>query len=537
MKLFQLAVASLCLISCSPELPHSGPSLPEAVLPDDPAPAPEAEPEVSIWVPRADKGQAEGVHFEGEQLEMLTWGPKTFHIDFDGSFWIADTVVEQLLHLNRQGEVLGVIDLSATSIGSVMVDFNQDELAVISAASQPPRAVRYRRNGEFITAYDLPLEWRGSLSGIDLSDDGVITVERESGYRRYSIEVADDGSYELLPDRSLTWDLSEPSEFDQLVIRPVDSRNVISLRRFMGTWNDLFYVYAEEWRQDEYGRAVVDATVRMFNDEAEQLGLARVPIRERYTFVDLGGVQYDALTDQMLVMMTQPDGVTIAPLEFVDQLAPLADWGKPEGWDPGPKDGALPQQSLVCWSSMDSVVGQMLMNAYSGSNVQPNSAGCTGRTIPSYILGNAFFGVPYSWGDCDNHTEFDNFMDTANGTNNYKAGDADGTLTSPSSCSRGTDCSGLVTRAWGYSCPGGKLSTTSIATPTYTTVDTGSWNAGEVYNLAGSHVVIYYGLQSGSNYYWYEATVDLNYDAVVRSTHPMSYYSGYTHRRFVNQCP
>lgn len=41
----------------------------------------------------------EGVQYEGENVpEMLTWGPAAFTVAPDGSFWIADTVGNRLLH-------------------------------------------------------------------------------------------------------------------------------------------------------------------------------------------------------------------------------------------------------------------------------------------------------------------------------------------------------------------------------------------------------------------------------------------------------
>src|SRR5262245_51749312 len=100
------------LVGCTPQPSGSGLEVNEGLqLPDVgaevPAPAAEVE-QVSAWIPRANKGEPGGVHFEGEQLEMLPWGPKTFHIDTDGTFWIADTVVEQVLHTERDGQIIEV---------------------------------------------------------------------------------------------------------------------------------------------------------------------------------------------------------------------------------------------------------------------------------------------------------------------------------------------------------------------------------------------------------------------------------------------
>lgn len=507
------------------------------------------ESTASAWIPRAEIGNDLGVHFEGEKPEMLTWGPKNFAIDADGTYWVSDTVVDHILHTDHDGTILETIDVSGDAVGAVMVDTNAVELAVISVASQPPRALRYSRSGDFLAAYDLPMEWQGSVTGIEISDAGTITVQREHGYRRYDIVTDAEGVHVLSDVPGITWDLEAPSVFDRFVVFPVDARNRITLRRFMGEWDGDTYVYVEEWRDDEYGRAVVDSTIRMFDENAEQIGIARVDIRDRYTFVDLGGVQYDPATGDMLAMMTKQDGLAIVPIDFVDGLEPLPDWDKPDdivsydGESPDTEGTSVLGVTCVSWATMWSNTGDMSINAYGSSttdtwNVYTNSSTCSSRTVPRYMAGESFFGVPYSWGDWDNGSLFDSYMDTANSTNKYKAGDANGDYTSPTSCGRGTDCSGLVSRAWGLS---SKIATSSGGSPgidssTYTTVDTGSWNSGEVYNLSGSHVVMYYGAASGSNYYWHESTLDSSYDRVVLSTHPMSYFSSYTHRRYVSQC-
>lgn len=501
----------------------------------------------TAWVPRVDLNDDFGIHYEGEVLEMLTWGPKNLVIDLDGTFWITDAVTDHLLHTERDGTVLEVIDVSQEAVGAIMMDVNHEEIAVISVASQPPKALLYSRQGELVSSYDLPMEWQGSVTGIEIDDAGQIVVQREYGYRRYKVNETDEGSYTFKNAPPITWDTTEPSNFDRFQTDPVDERNQITMRRYMGSWDGLSYIYVEEWRDDKYGQAVVDATVRMFNQESEQIGIARVDIRERYTYVDLDGVQYDPLTGDILSMMTRIDGVEIHPLKFQDTLDILPDLGKPddsidyEGEIQEDDEDIILSATCVSWSTMWSNVGGMSIDAYGSStsdswSVYSNSSTCSSRTVPRYLTGESFFGVPYSWGDCDNGSEFDSYMDNANSTNRYKAGDANDTYTSPTSCGRGTDCSGLITRAWGYSCPSGKLSTSSIGSSTYTTADSGSWEAGEVYNKINSHVVMYYGVASGSNYYWYESTVDSSYDRVVLSTRTMSYWSGYSHRRFNNQC-
>ncbi|KKR86561.1 MAG: hypothetical protein UU48_C0009G0016 [Candidatus Uhrbacteria bacterium GW2011_GWF2_41_16] len=495
----------------------------------------------SVWIPRADEN-GNGIHYKGEHEEMLTWGAKNFTIDQDGTFWIADTAGQQILHTDRKGEIIDVLDVSKDAVGAVMAAVNTNEIAVISVASQPPKALRYSRSGELLTSYDLPMEWQGSVTGIEISENGLITVQRDQGYRLHTITPYNDLDFDLTDESGYTWDLTRHSVYDGFLVRPVDQRNRVALRRFLTERDGITYIYAEEWRDDEYGQAVVDSTVRIFDGQAKQIAIARVNIRDRYTFVDLGGIQYDSQTGTVLAMMTKPDGLEIVPLKFVEKLDVLPDWGKLDEDDTIFLNKTSPSVTCtISGSTMINNIAVMAINAYSSSStdkwsVYTNDSSCTTRTIPHYMLGEAFFGVPYSWGDCDNDSQFSTYMKTASSSNGYKAGDANGDYASPTSCSRGVDCSGLVSISWGRSCPSEKLNTTMIASSTYTTIDSGSWDMGEVYVKSGSHVVIYYEVYSGSTYRWYEATIDNSYDRALITTHPASYYSGYTHRRYIKQC-
>ena len=160
------------------------------------------------------------------------------------------------------------------------------------------------------------------------------------------------------------------------------------------------------------------------------------------------------------------------------------------------------------------------------------SAGCTSRSVPRYLGSESFTGEPYAWGQFNTSTSMSTRMSTP--SSYYKAGDADGTYAVPSGCAVGTDCSGLTTNMWGLTT---KLSTTNIANAAYTSADTGTWDRGEVYVKSGTHVVNFDSYDTHGNMWWYEATTDSSLDRVAFRTEPLSYWSGYSHRRYVNQCP
>jgi len=101
--------------------------------------------DVHAFVPRAnDAGNLPGFHYAGERAEQLTWGGKNFSVDpVDGTFWLADTAGDQVIHADRDGLVLGVVDTSGDVVGGVDVAVNATELVVVDASSQPPRLVEY----------------------------------------------------------------------------------------------------------------------------------------------------------------------------------------------------------------------------------------------------------------------------------------------------------------------------------------------------------------------------------------------------------
>jgi hypothetical protein len=115
----------------------------------------------------------------------------------------------------------------------------------------------------------------------------------------------------------------------------------------------------------------------------------------------------------------------------------------------------------------------------------------------------------------------------------YYAGDANDTLTSPTSCGRGVDCSGFITRVWGRTT---KLGTSTI--PGVAASTSSAWQVGDVYNYEGSHVTMYGEVVSSTVYRWIESTVYNDYDRVIMIDHPMSFYgSSYVHRRYNYVCP
>ena len=126
----------------------------------------------------------DGVQYEGERPDMLTWGPTAFAIAPDGSFWIADTVGNRLLHYSAKGKALNTINLNDHQVVGVGdLEITASNILVLDIAAVIPRVLRMSPDGELLASYDVPkdLGLENGLSGIAAGDHGEVLIEREGG--------------------------------------------------------------------------------------------------------------------------------------------------------------------------------------------------------------------------------------------------------------------------------------------------------------------------------------------------------------------
>jgi len=126
----------------------------------------------------------EGVQYQGEGIpEMLVGGPMAFAAAPDGSFWVADTVGNRLLHHSPKGNALGMVDLAGQAVGIGDLEVTGSDVLVLDIAAVIPRVLRLSPAGKLLARYELPegLRLENGLSGIALGDQGEILVEREGG--------------------------------------------------------------------------------------------------------------------------------------------------------------------------------------------------------------------------------------------------------------------------------------------------------------------------------------------------------------------
>jgi len=136
--------------------------------------------EVVFSIPIGDKG----IHYAGNgNTDMLIWGPPTLTVAPDGTFWIADTPDNQLLHFNSQGILLDKIAVGDFVVGAGDIEVTSKEIWVLDMASIPPKLVRLSLKGKVLDFYDLPqgLYPEDGLSGIAIGSDGSVLIEQEGG--------------------------------------------------------------------------------------------------------------------------------------------------------------------------------------------------------------------------------------------------------------------------------------------------------------------------------------------------------------------
>jgi len=487
----------------------------------------------------------EGVQYEGENVpEMLTWGPTAFAVAPDGSFWIADTVGNRLLHYSPKGDTLGVISLASKVVGIGDLEVTSSEILVLDIAAIIPKVLRLSPNGELLASYELPegLRLEDGLSGIALGDRGEVLVECEGGVFVYQLV---DAEGKLAP-RPLEGYIHRGRLYRA---RPADLTSANTARgnitagdtrievvvphdlgglRILGFGPDSsFYVLVEEVTVK--GAIQVDQTVRHYNAAGELLGLARVPLSEQYTYVAHGlavgpeGAVY--------ALVTRPDRVEVRRLRFSKELKPVLP-ATPMKKSAQEGEGKA-TEPLSCRSrdSMISVVSEYLRNSkyLNSTNTDGN---CPGRCKPRYIGGPGTYpSVPYDWGwdAWDTPSDYNNYMDL-----NKQAGDAprNDCPATQESCSRGTDCSGFVSRVWGLS---EKKSTCTLESISCQLKGLSCLKKGDILNKCGVHAAVV-NTPTTNGVYTYESTTYNAYDRVVYLFSSWSRFSGYEPRRYCNVC-
>jgi len=280
----------------------------------------------------------DGVRYSGAGPEILTWGPAGFTVAPDGSFWIADTVSNRLLHYSPEGKRLNTINLDAYQVvGAGDLEIAASDIFVLDIAAVIPRILRLSPAGELLASYELPrgLRLENGLSGIAVGDLGEVLVEREGGVfvsmlvdadGRIALTALDGYIHRGRPYTARPADLTAADTTRGYITAgdthiEVDVTHSLGGLRLLGVnADDSFYVVVDEVAIASSG-IQVDQTVRHYNADGELLGLARVPLAEQYTSVAHGLAVGPG--GEVYTLITRPNRVEVQRLRFSRELRPI----------------------------------------------------------------------------------------------------------------------------------------------------------------------------------------------------------------------
>jgi hypothetical protein len=326
------------LAACGPAAPAAGPvasvpptagptatplPTPAAVTPSPPAPACMNEDGVVFTVPAGP----DGVQYGAEQT-----GPMALAVAANGTFWIADTQGNRLLHYDPHGVLLNRIDLNGYGAGVTDVEvIGSDVLALVVGYGE--KVLRFTTDGNLLATYDVPddLGPEGGLTGLAVGDHGEVLLEFMMGAEVAQL-VDVQGALEPVPLSGYTHEgkLYKPrlsgSWTSQGTIVAGSARievtvpNILAGLRILGfAPAGNFYVVVDEMVSTP--TVWVDQTVHLYGPGGGLLGLARVPVAERYTYVQNGlAVGPDGC---VYALLTRPDRVEVVRLGFSTELEPM----------------------------------------------------------------------------------------------------------------------------------------------------------------------------------------------------------------------
>jgi len=470
-----------------------------------------------------------GITFADENTqELRAWGPGGLEVAPDGSFWIADTAARRLLHYSKDCTQLGIIELKNV-VGVTDLVVTNDAIYALDVAAGQPTVLHLSPSGAEYGRY--PVDQ--SITGLTAGETGELLVERQFG-----------ASFDQLLDRNgRLAKASLPGLSQAGVLYTARAADLSQKEAHAGTLtvggqplevsvpNDLgglrvlgmsktgdVLVKLEEVALVSDFR--VDQTVRRYSHEGKLLGAARVPLANRYTYVQSNVATTPA--GDAFILHTTREGAEIQKLVFTQELPAVLPLVKETREDVAPP-------SKTCRAANDmALTGNHFTDFVRGySNTNVNGA-CAGRTKPRFLtqVNVGYAGVAYDWGGFDSVATYDSNLYAG-----YTAGDIN--TAGVESCSRGVDCSGFVSRAWGTA---SKYGTSTLPNISWQLGNRSSMAKGDIMNCAGSHVTMFDYYITNGIYTW-EATTSNGYDRAVHLGRDWSYFSScYVPRRYNSKC-
>lgn len=270
-------------------------------------------------------------YFGGDQPDSEINGPNAIAVLPDGSFVIADLVGNRLWRYDPTGKVINTIDLSSMDIKQITdLRANSTELIILEEWGERYRVHRLSFDGELLANYDIPkgFHLEDGLTGIAVDCDGNILLEMEGGSRFFRLVDAQ-GNLEATIIKTdflcngKAYRIATIGPFTTPQLTAGDITLETELTTGFGGLNLLnvlkdgsFFVVRDDVVNDQ-----VDQTVHYMSADGEQLGVARVPIEERYYYIMRNlAVGPDG---NVYAILPQPDSIHIIRLNFYKNLQPL----------------------------------------------------------------------------------------------------------------------------------------------------------------------------------------------------------------------
>ncbi len=458
------------------------------------------------------------VSYSEQRNEELQWGPTALTVAPDGTFIIANTVDNNLLHVSDAGTILQTIDLSHIATGITDLEATSAGIFALDAAAMVPQVLHLTYDGTVVAAHAIPDDLSELLTGLVIDADGQVLLEQRAQLT-YQFLDARGERVEPEPDElevqgqriTITTESTNatPPSHGRINIgsQEIDvsvANNLAGLRLLGRPGPTDFIVAVSELVQDERGTLQIDQVLRRYDVSGQLLGMARFPLADQHIHVD----QPFALDDdgEVYALLTRPESVAVVRLTFVNDLPAVL----PVVQDIIPTSDTITENTEGTMSCSISR-GTIAANAWSYRdnskflNATATDGYCAGRIKPRYIGGAGNYGsVAYAWGQWDTVAGYNWYID-----NGYQAGNIN---TSQPSCARGVDCSGFVTRAWGRSDT--KYGTSTIHQISHSIP--GHWNTkqGDIMNEFHTHVRLINRIDANGAAIW-EATTDSGFDRVI----------------------
>lgn len=277
-----------------------------------------------------------GLPYRGVDIPgMEITGPNAFAILSDGRYVIADLIDNRLWIFGPTGEHLSTIDLYSAGVLNVSdMQVYKDEIYVLEIYLNPPLHYRINRlsvEGELKAYYDIPEGYHleNGLTGFMIDCDGKIFLELEG--RLHLLPIADvtltssssadnyecNGKTYFVHDTKLGGKPKFTAGSFTLETSLTFGFGSLSLLKVLPDGS--FFVIRSDVINDQVTR--VDDTVHYFSAGGVQLGVARVPVDERYYYVmrNLTG----GPDGNVYCLLPKPDSLKILRLKFYTSLEPL----------------------------------------------------------------------------------------------------------------------------------------------------------------------------------------------------------------------